>query len=848
MTNAFWKTDWFIGASISFLFLLAWLTGSATLERLERVAYDSGVRISSGDPGERVVVVAIDDKSVQNIGRWPWSRDIHAGMVERLSSAGAKAIGATIFYSEPQVAAGLEWIGRFREETRTLGESGADVGNLIGLYEAAESELDTDRILADALGQSGRVVLGMQFVPGVPIGNPDEEQPDYVIRNAIADANISDPSGEFPLPGQTIMAVPPIPEIGRQARAIGHLITPLDIDGGVRFEPLVVEHFGRFYPSQSLLLAAAFHNLGPGDIRVNLGDSVALGNLSIKTDPLLNINTFFYGNREGNRPAFDVYSFYDVQQGQVPEENFKDKIVLIGATAFGVGSTLYTPLGDVGGPVLIMAHTVASILNEDFFIAPSWAGLTEFLAILLVAAYLTTLLPRLNAGPAALISAALFLALIGTELGLMTAQSIWVKLVSASALLLIGHVLLTTKRFLVTEAGKRRVDVESALSNKQLALQFQQQGQLDMAFEYFRRCPVDPSTLEGIYVLAGDYERKRQYNKAASAYEYIASKDPDFRDIKNKVNRARQLNDTVIIGGSGGGGPTGTMLLDGVTKPMLGRYEVEKELGKGAMGVVYLGKDPKINRTVAIKTMALSQEFEADELDEVKERFFREAETAGRLDHPNIVTIYDAGEEHDLAYIAMEFLKGHDLARYTKPDALLPLPTVMGIVFKSAMALDYAHKRNVVHRDIKPANVMYEPESKQVKLTDFGIARITDSSKTKTGMVLGTPSYMSPEQLSGKKVDGRSDLFSLGVMFYQMICGKLPFHGDSMATLMYKIANEEPARLAELRPDVIKQRPCIASIIDKALEKDPDKRYQTGADMARDIQRCAKQAQNQAAG
>ncbi|MEQ8234715.1 MAG: serine/threonine-protein kinase [Gammaproteobacteria bacterium] len=848
MTNAFWKTDWFIGASISILFLLAWLTGSATLERLERVAYDSGVRMSQGDPGERIAVVAIDDKSIQNIGRWPWSRDIHAGMVERLSAAGAKAIGATIFYSEPQVAAGLEWIGRFRTETESLGQGGADVSGLVGLYDAAENELDTDRILAAALAESGRVVLGMQFVPGMPIGNPDEEQPEYVTRNAIAESNIADPSGEFPLPTQTIMAVPPIPEIGSAARAVGHLVTPLDIDGGVRYEPLVVEHFGRFYPSQSLLLAAAFHNLGAQDIRVNLGDSVELGNLSIKTDSLLNINTFFYGNREGNRPAFDIYSFYDVQQDQVPAENFKDKIVLIGATAFGVGSTLYTPIGDVGGPVLIMAHTVASILNEDFFIAPAWAGITEFLVILLVAAYLTALLPRLNAGPAAIISAALFVLLIGTELGLMMTQSVWIKLVSASALLLVGHVLLTTKRFLVTEAGKRRVDVESALSNKQLALQFQQQGQLDMAFEYFRRCPVDESTLEAIYVLAGDYERKRQYNKAASAYEYIASKAPDFRDIKNKVNRARQLNDTVIIGGSGAGGPTGTMLLDGVTKPMLGRYEVEKELGKGAMGVVYLGKDPKINRTVAIKTMALSQEFEADELDEVKERFFREAETAGRLDHPNIVTIYDAGEEHDLAYIAMEFLHGHDLARYTKADALLPLPTVMGIVFKSAMALDYAHKRNVVHRDIKPANVMYEPESKQVKLTDFGIARITDSSKTKTGMVLGTPSYMSPEQLSGKKVDGRSDLFSLGVMFYQMITGKLPFHGDSMATLMYKIANEQPPRLEEIRPDVIKQRPCLASIIDKALEKDPDKRYQTGAEMARDIQRCAKQAQNQAAG
>ncbi|MGR8922106.1 MAG: CHASE2 domain-containing serine/threonine-protein kinase, partial [Gammaproteobacteria bacterium] len=666
--------------------------------------------------------------------------------------------------------------------------------------------------------------------------------------NAILDDNVDDPSGQFPLPGQTVLAVPPIATIGSEALAIGHLIAPLDIDGAVRFEPLVVEYFGGFYPSQSLLLAAAYHNLGPQDIRVNLGDSVELGNLKIRTDTYLNVNTFFYGEREGGRPPFDVYSFYDVQQGAVPMENFQDKIVLIGATAFGVGSTLNTPIGNVGGPVLIMAHTVASILNEDFFVAPEWGGLAEFFAILLVAAYLVVLLPRLNAGPAALISAALLLILLVTEITMMTTQAMWVQLMTAASLLVVGHVLLTTKRFLVTEASKRRVDVESAQSNKQLALQFQQQGQLDMAFEYFRRCPVEESTLEGIYVLAGDFERKRQFNKAASAYEYIASKDPNFRDIKTKVNRAKQLNDTVVIGGSAAASNASTMLLDGsISKPMLGRYEVEKELGKGAMGVVYLGKDPKINRTVAIKTMALSQEFEADELDEVKERFFREAETAGRLDHPNIVTIYDAGEEHDLAYIAMEFLAGHDLARYTKPDELLPLPTVMGIVFKSAMALDYAHKRNVVHRDIKPANVMYEPDTKQVKLTDFGIARITDSSKTKTGMVLGTPSYMSPEQLSGKKVDGRSDLFSLGVMFYQMITGKLPFSGDSMATLMYKIANEEHTRVNELRPDLAKQRPCVSEIIDRALQKDPDQRYQTGAEMARDLQKCAKQTQKAAA-
>ena len=757
MDKAFWKSDWFVGAVLSFVFLVAWWWGTGLLEGLERDAYDIGVRLSARDPGDSVVVVAIDDNSIQNIGRWPWSREVHAQMIDQLGAAGAKTIGNTIVYSEPQVAGGLEWLEQFRSATYALGAAGADVDNLMGLYDSAEKDMDTDRVLADAMSSAANVVLGMQFVPGVPIGNPDEALPDYVLRNAIAENNIGDPSGTFPLPRQAVLAVPPIAAVGEPARAVGHLVNPLDVDGGIRQEPLVIEYFGSFYPSQSLQMAAAFHNLDAGDIRVTLGDSVKLGNLRIKTDPILQLNTFFYGDREGGRAPFDVYSFYDVQQGNVPLQNFKDKIVLIGATAFGVGSTLYTPLGDVGGPVLIMAHTVASILNEDFFIAPGWAAMAEFFALLVIAAYLMALLPRLNAGAGAVISAALFGVLFAAEIGLMTTQAIWLKLMTAATLLVVGHVALTTTRFLVTEASKRRLDVDSAISYKQLALQFQQQQQLDMAFEYFRKCPIDESLMEAVYGLAGDFERKRQFNKAASAYEYIAAKQPDFRDVKEKVNRAKQLNDTVIIGGSAAASPGGTMLLDGsISKPMLGRYEVEKELGKGAMGVVYLGKDPKINRVVAIKTMALSQEFEADELDEVKERFFREAETAGRLDHPNIVTIYDAGEEHDLAYIAMEFLPGHDLARYTKEDALLPLPTVMGIVFKSAMALDYANKRNVVHRDIKPANVMYEPESKQVKLTDFGIARITDSSKTKTGMVLGTPSYMSPEQLSGKKVDGRS--------------------------------------------------------------------------------------------
>jgi serine/threonine-protein kinase len=350
-----------------------------------------------------------------------------------------------------------------------------------------------------------------------------------------------------------------------------------------------------------------------------------------------------------------------------------------------------------------------------------------------------------------------------------------------------------------------------------------------MAFDYFRKVPLDDTVMDNLYNLALDFERKRQFNKAEAVFRYMSGYNPKFRDLEAKLSRARQMSETVILGGTQGH-PGGTLVLGGgAEKPMLGRYQVEKELGKGAMGVVYLGKDPKIGRVVAIKTMALSQEFEPDELAEVKERFFREAETAGRLSHTNIVTIYDAGEEHDLCYIAMELLKGKDLVPFTKQGSLLPIQKVVSIVARVADALGYAHRQNVVHRDVKPANVMYEPESDVVKVTDFGIARITDSSKTKTGMVLGTPSYMSPEQLQGKKIDGRSDLFSLAVSLYQLACGKLPFEGESMAQLMYKIANEHAPDILKYNPSL---PPAFVAFLDKAMSKEVEGRYQTGEEFA----------------
>ncbi len=261
----------------------------------------------------------------------------------------------------------------------------------------------------------------------------------------------------------------------------------------------------------------------------------------------------------------------------------------------------------------------------------------------------------------------------------------------------------------------------------------------------------------------------------------------------------------------------------------LGRYAIERELGRGAMGAVYLGREPNAGRAVAIKTMALGREFAGTELVEARARFFREAELACRLRHPDIVTIFDAGEEDGLAYIAMEFVAGHDLLPHTRAGRLLALDDVLQITARVADALACAHRQGVVHRDIKPANVLVDPAFSTVKVSDFGIAHVADASRTRTGLVLGTPAFMSPEQMAGGRVDGRSDLYSLGVMLFQLVTGALPHASDSMARLMHQIAVDPAPDVRSMRSEL---PAALAQLISAALEKRPELRPADGTHMA----------------
>lgn len=576
-------------------------------------------------------------------------------------------------------------------------------------------------------------------------------------------------------------------------------------------------------------------------------NTLVLGDLEVPLDqfgdiyidfPLLDEGTQYLYQGQSGYSALTILGLDDIDEEERREYEyvFGDRIVLVGDTWEVTHDKFNTPVGPVYG-VEIIANTIHTLMNG----APLRpAGL--WLETLVTAAFLVLLLATGSLPGLGLRLAGAFAAYV-VYIAAATVAYVYLGIVISMSYAMFAGILtvmlMSIRLYQLSERQHLKSAADSAESNRMLGLAYQGQGQLDAAFEKFRRCPPEPATFDLVYNLGLDYERKRQFNKAQATYEFIATSDPGFKDVEKRIKRCESMEDAVLMGGATQSLLGATMLnADGtVEKPMLGRYQVEKVLGQGAMGVVYLGRDPKINREVAIKTMALSAEFDPEELVEVKSRFFREAESAGRLNHPNIVSIYDAGEESDLAYIAMELLKGYDLEEHVKRDKLLPLEKVLEIAIACAEALDYAHSQHVVHRDIKPANIMYDPDTGKVKITDFGIARLADSSKTRTGTVLGTPNYMSPEQCMGKRVDGRSDLFSLGVVLYQMSSGGLPFKGESMATLMYSIVNDPPIDVKTHRPDL---PGTLRKVIHNAIGKQPEKRYPSGKKMAEHLRICAE--------
>ncbi len=830
------KKGWLVDAGVGLLLTLAVAAcyvrpqQFSLIENLELKSFDRRSKLRQTlEPSPDIVLVAIDDDSIAQLGRWPWPRTRIADLLDKLETAKPRVVGLDIVYSEPEQNEGLAAVQQLESKYQELkaGRKLVDRGGAFeALFSSAVVKLDSDSRLEASLRAAGNVVLPMMFTGGAP--SLSRPQPlSATISSSTVRATGRDTAPEL----DGIKAAPPIERFADVVRAVGQVDVQPDVDGVVRREQIVWPYAGQWMPSFAAQLAFAAAGVKPQDVVLTPGKSLKFGASTVPLDE----DSMMLISYAGPKKTFRAFPYSDVMNDRVALDGFKDKIVIVGLTALGVGTSYVTPLDPTLSSVELTANALDDMLRSRYITRPAWAMQLELGLIAFIGLFVMLLLPRLKALWGFLISAMLLLGLVGLGMYFFV-NGQWIKIAYAGTLLTVGYVLIISRRFFTTEKGKELVEASAIETNKMLGLSFQGQGMLDLAFEKFRLCPLDDSMKETLYNLSLDYERKRQFAKAANVLEHIAKKDPKYKDVVEKGKKLKDASEGAVFGGIGGAKKEGTvMITGGATKPTLGRYEIEKELGRGAMGIVYLGKDPKINRQVAIKTMVLEEGSDAAEAKAVKERFFREAESAGTLNHPNIVRIFDAGEEQDVAYIAMELLDGRDLVPFCAKDKLLAPDVAMEYVAKVADALDYAHEKGIVHRDIKPANIMLLKDG-TIRVADFGIARITASSKTATGTVMGTPSYMSPEQVAGKKVDGRSDLFSLTVALYELLTGEKPWKGgEGIGTLLFQIANDPHPDPVSINPAL---PPCVKAILDKGLAKNPDERYARGSALAGDLRTC----------
>ncbi len=815
------RTNLFIGSLVIAICMYLSFMGFSPFESLENRIYEIEMRLDTPrNPSEsKVAIVNIDDKSIRKLGKWPWPRHIIAEMIKILKSNGAKFIGIDMIFSEKEQNPGMKEIEKLyskilKRETSYAKEK-KDTWILAELKEI-EKRLDNDKVLSEAVKNSGNIILPV-------VGEFGKYQTELVISSESFlnlsvfkndSINIKDSRSVREL-------TTPFNELLKSSHALGHInLSPNKIMMGQVHIPFI-NYRGHIIPSMPLRLVLDYINKHPDQVVIK-GSGIKIGEEIIPTS-----NGEMFIKFKGGRRSFPYYSFIDILNVKKVPAVFDDKIVLIGFTTKG-SAAVSTPVDPSMPRIEFMANVIEDLLSGRFLKRSNMMLYLEVLILVLLGIASSFFQSRFSYLNRTGITAGLIFLVFLTSATFFIAFDIWFKSIYILLSLITIYVVIMGKDFLYIRTTV--LSKEAIETNRMLGISLQSQGLLDLAFEKFRKCPLDDQLRDIIYNLGLDYERKRMVNKAISIYEYINKKEKAFKDLNERIPKLKKVLSSLPLGAYQGSKEEKIIVSDDLEiKPTVGRYEILMELGRGAMGTVYKARDPKINRLLAIKTIRFSDEFEEDQLKEIKERFFMEAELAGKLSHPGIVAIHDIGEDYDLTYMAMEFLDGDDLEKYCKKGSLLPTRKLLDIIAETADALEYAHNNNVIHRDIKPANIMLLKIGK-VKVTDFGIAKSMSASKTRSGIILGTPNYMSPEQIMGRHIDARSDIFSLGVVFFQLLTGELPFTGDNMNSLFYKITQEKHTPPHTLNPKVIK--PC-EQILDKALAKNPDHRFQKASDFSK---------------
>lgn len=789
-------------------------------QRLEDLLPEIGSRfIPEKNRPATVSVVTIDAASLQAFGPWPWPRDQLARVIERLAQFHPKVIGLMLPLPTPETPQNL---GAIRDTLEALDKP------LQTRAQAWLRQLDTDAQLQQALKQAGNVVLAAPYYAADHPQKPSSPLlQSYAVRTEANPSLRARSLWRLLTSAQTttdIAVDTPIKGFVDSASGVG-LVAGYSGGQRARSVPLTISTEGLALPTLELALLAAMKNVAISELRID----PASGEVGARTTRFGRADLPVYPQPAVAPP---VHSLQAIMASDVKARDLHNKAVLLGLSLPAIEGSA----GHAYTPLTWSAQVVGSLLENRAFTTPARFYTAQRGLLVLLGVYLL-LLPASWHGKRGLVfSGLLAVVLLNTGAVALMVRQLWLPVITPAVFVVTTQLLLSLayrRRRVLSLAHQSAVDARLAL-----AANLQSQGQLDLAMEQLLVCLPAQSALEPLYALGLEYERRRQVGKAQAVYARLEQTAKGFRDSAERLSRLAALSDRFPSAAAPGVGKT--LVLDSpvMELPTLGRYRLERELGRGAMGTVYLARDPTISRELAIKTLPLAQEHGDREQDAIAQRFFKEAEAVGRLAHPNIVSIHDAGREHDLAYIAMDYVPGHSLDAWAGKSDLLPVWEVLDIAAQVADGLTYAHSRNVVHRDIKPGNIIYDRDSGVAKITDFGVARLLDSSATRTGTVLGTPSYMSPEQVAGKKTDGRSDLFSLGVTLFQLLTGSLPFEGDSVATLMYQITNQKTPALRKLRRGL---PVCVARLISKALQKEPARRFADGEAMAVAILNCRTQ-------
>ena len=813
------KVDFIVGAFVAILFILISFQSFSVFESLGRVIYSVQMRLDSPrNPGANVVaIVNIDEKSIKQLGPWPWPRQLIAEMISILKNNGAKLIGLDLPFSEKERNLGLQEIRELQKALQERSGTAPKDPSLLKSLSDIESRLDSDRLLIKAVKEGGIIYLPL-------IGTFGRYDSELVLpEDSSVKKNVLKIKAPFAGIAPVTQLTTPFQELAENSRGLGHINLPPNKAFQGQTHILFIDYRSNIIPSMPFRLSLDFLNK-------KAEEAVVPGKgIKIKDTLIPASNGELLIKFKGTGRSFPFYSFVDILNVKKVPAVFDGKIVLIGYTAEDA-STISTPVDPALPQVELTANVIDNIVNRRYLVRPPFMVYIEATFVLLLSLFAAFLMSRYGFLNRLGITATLifFLFLVGFLFFMVL--DVWFKIVYILLAIFTVFLEYSIRDIVVTQRTLGLTSKESIETNRMLALSLQSQGLLDLAFEKFRKIPLDDAMKDVVYNLGLDYERKRMYNKAVAVYEYIAKTGKDFRDLAERIPKLRSLVTPMMMGSQEIRQDGKIIFSDDLgIKPTVGRYEVISELGQGAMGIVYKAMDPKINRLLAIKTIRFSDEFEPEKIREVKERFMREAQIAGKLAHPSIVAVYDVGEDYDLTYMAMEYLEGESLQKYCRKGFLLPLRKILFVVSEVALALDFAHRQGVIHRDVKPANVMILKDGK-VKVTDFGIAKAVSSSQTKSGIVLGTPNYMSPEQINGHDLDGRSDIFSLGVVFFELLTGVLPFHGKNLTNLFYQITQAKHPSPREINPKV--PHP-VEQIVDKALSKNPEQRFQTCSDFAR---------------